>query len=170
VAGQFKIRFWIVEGLRSKVGSKEFLDVLWDHDIFGTAESWAGLEVYEINGFISYSKGRTKVMRFGRNPGGLVVYIRQGISKRVTEIATNMEEIVWVGVSKNRNIKTEICIGFIYNAPQTSRWFYHNFTRELEEEMKELSDQFFNTEFVIVGDMNSRVGIRQINLPHIRMF
>jgi hypothetical protein len=32
--------------------------------------------------------------------------------------------------------------------------------------MKELSDWFLNTEFVIVGDMNSRVGIMQINLPH----
>jgi hypothetical protein len=32
--------------------------------------------------------------------------------------------------------------------------------------MKELSDWFLNTEFVIVGDMKSRVGIRQINLLH----
>jgi hypothetical protein len=104
-----------VEGLRSKVCSKDFLDVLWDHDIFGIADSWAGLEVYEINVFISFSKGRTKVTKSGRNPGGLVVYIREGICKRITEIATNMEEILWVGVSKKLNAKAEICIGFIYN-------------------------------------------------------
>jgi hypothetical protein len=67
-----------VEGLKSKVCSKDFLDVLWDHDIFWIAESWAGLEVYEINGFISFLKGRTKVTKFGWNPGGLVVYIERG--------------------------------------------------------------------------------------------
>jgi hypothetical protein len=32
--------------------------------------------------------------------------------------------------------------------------------------MKELNDRFLNSEFVIVGDMKSRVGIMQINLPH----
>jgi hypothetical protein len=71
-----------------------------------------------------------------------------------------------VGVSKKRNSKAEICIGFVYNAPQSSRWHNSKFTRELEEDMKELSDRFLNAEFVIVGDMNSRVGIMQINLPH----
>jgi hypothetical protein len=133
VAGQFKVGFWNVEGLRSKVCSKHFLDVLWNHDIFGIAECWAGLEVYEINGFISFSKGRTKVAEFGRNPEGLVVYIGEGISKRVTEVTTNMKE---VGVSKKRYSKAEICIGFVYNAPQSSRWYNPNFTRELEEDMK----------------------------------
>jgi hypothetical protein len=71
-----------------------------------------------------------------------------------------------VGVIKKRYSKVEICIGFVYNAPQSS-WLYNpNFTRELEEDMKELSDRFLNAEFVIVGDTNSRVGIMQINLPH----
>jgi hypothetical protein len=105
----------------------------------------AGLEVYEINSFISYSKGMSKVTKFGRNPGRLVVHIREGISKRVAEIVMNMKEIIWVGVSKERNSKKEICMGFIYNASQTSSWYSPNFTRELEEEMKELSDQFLNT-------------------------
>jgi hypothetical protein len=71
------------------------------------------------------------------------VFIREGISKRVTEIALNMKMILWVGVSKKRNSKVEICIDFVYNAPQSSRWYNPNFTRELEEELKELSDRFF---------------------------
>jgi hypothetical protein len=79
-----------------------------------------------------------------------------------------MKEILCVVVSKKRNSKVEICIGFVYNAPQASRWYNPNFTRELDEEMKELSDQFLNTEFVIVGDMNSRIGIMKINLLNTR--
>jgi hypothetical protein len=77
-----------------------------------------------------------------------------------------MKEILWVSVSKKRNSKVKICIGFIYSAPQASPWYNPNFTRELDEEMKELSDQFLNTEFMIVGDTNSRIGIMQINLLH----
>jgi hypothetical protein len=113
VAGKFKVGFWNVEGLKSKVCSKDFLDVSVIMMFFVIAESWAGLEVYEINDFISFSKGRTKVAKFGRNPGGLVVYIGEGISKRVTEITTNMKEVLWVGVSKKRYSKVEICIGFV---------------------------------------------------------
>jgi hypothetical protein len=57
-------------------------------------------------------------------------------------------------------------IGFVYNAPQTSQCYNPNFIRELEEEIKELSDRFLNTEFVTVGDMNSKAGTMKINLPH----
>jgi hypothetical protein len=84
----------------SNMSQPTAFDVLWNHDIFGITESWAGQEVYEINGFISFSKGRTKVTKFGTNPGGLLVYIREGISKRVTEIPTNMKEILWVGMRR----------------------------------------------------------------------
>jgi hypothetical protein len=47
------------------------------------------------------------VAKFSRNPGGIVVYIGEGISKRVTEITTNMKEVLWVCVIKKRNSKVE---------------------------------------------------------------
>jgi hypothetical protein len=130
----FEIGFWNVEGLRRKVGNKHFLDVRCDHDIFGIAESWAGLEVFEINGFISYSKGRSRVAKLGRNPAGLVVYIRKRISERVTEISTNVEEKYgWVlGRRGTQKIQVGLCMGFVCSAPQTSRWYDPNSTRELE--------------------------------------
>jgi hypothetical protein len=112
----FNVGFWHVDGLRSKAGSKEFLDVLWDNDVFGTVGSLAGLEVYEVNGFIRYLKVRSRVTKFGRHAGRLLVYIRMGIGKRVTDIAMNMKEIIWVGVSKKRKTKIEICVGFVCNA------------------------------------------------------
>jgi hypothetical protein len=69
------------------------------------------------------------------------------------------------GYEKSKS-KVEICIGFVYNASQTSRWHNPNFTRELDEEVKELSERYLNTDFFIVGDMNCQVTIMQINLPH----
>jgi hypothetical protein len=41
-------------GAQEQSLQQRFLDVLWNHDIFGIAESWAGQEVYETNGFISF--------------------------------------------------------------------------------------------------------------------
>jgi hypothetical protein len=34
--------------------------------------------------------------------------------------------------------------------------------------MQEIRDRFANMEFLIIGDMNSRTGIKQINLPHLQ--
>jgi hypothetical protein len=56
-----------------------------------------------MNSFVSYSKGRNKVIKFGRNVGGLIMYIREGISKRGTEIVMNMKDIIWKGVSEKRS-------------------------------------------------------------------
>jgi hypothetical protein len=38
VAGLLKIGFLNVEGLRKKVGNKDFFDLLGDHDVFRSAE------------------------------------------------------------------------------------------------------------------------------------
>jgi hypothetical protein len=38
-----------------------------------------------------------KIAKYGRNGRGLTVYVRDNISKRVTEILVNMKEILWIG-------------------------------------------------------------------------
>jgi hypothetical protein len=48
VAGVLKIGFLNIEVLHNKLGTTEFLDLLRAQDILGTAESWAGLETYNI--------------------------------------------------------------------------------------------------------------------------
>jgi hypothetical protein len=47
------------------------------------------------------------------------------------------------------------------------KWCNPNFTRDLEEEIGELREQFLNAEFIIMCDMNSRIGMMQINQPHV---
>jgi hypothetical protein len=43
-----------------------------------------------------YFYGRTKIVKFGRNPGDFVAYIRKGISEGLTEVSTRMSEITWL--------------------------------------------------------------------------
>jgi hypothetical protein len=153
-----------VEGLRTKLRNNNFLDFASDHDIIGVAESWARQEVFEIHGFINYSKGRLRTARYGRNPEGLAIFVREGISRLIVDIPTVMKELIWVGVKERESAQVKICIGFVYNAPQSSKWCNPNFTRDLEEEIGRFREQFPNTEFIIMGDVNSRIGTMQINL------
>jgi hypothetical protein len=58
-----------------------------------------GLRLNEGSGYVSYFKGRFEVAKYGRNPGGLTVYIREHhISRRAAEILARMKEIFCVGV------------------------------------------------------------------------
>jgi hypothetical protein len=60
------------------------------------------------------------VAKFVKNNEGLIVYIREGTGKRVAEIVRDMEGITWVSVSKKRNSKIKVHMGFVYSASQTS--------------------------------------------------
>jgi hypothetical protein len=51
------------------------------------------------------------------------------------DIPKVMKEIIWVGVKEREGAQVKICIGFVYNAPQSSKWCNQNFTRDLEEEI-----------------------------------
>jgi hypothetical protein len=77
-----------------------------------------------------------------------------------------MKEVIWTGLKAKTNSDVELCMGFIYNAPQNSRWYNLNFTLDLEEEVNLLRDLYPLTEILIMGDMNSRIGDKQVSLPH----
>jgi hypothetical protein len=64
------------------------------NDVFGFVESWARFQTYNIKEKTSYIKGRNMTSRFGRNPRGLVVYVKNSISKKVIEIPTEMKEVI----------------------------------------------------------------------------
>jgi hypothetical protein len=146
VAGPLKIVFLNIEGLRNKLGNNDFLALLAAHDIFGIAESWAGFEKFDVRGYTGYVKGRGRIEKFGRNPEGLIVYRKDSINNRVKEIQTTVKEVIWIGLKAKTNSDVELCMGFIYNAPQNSWWYNPNFTLEFEEEVNLMRDLYPLTE------------------------
>jgi hypothetical protein len=103
---------------------RTFLDSLRKNDVFGLAESWAEFETYKIKGYTSYIKGSNKTARFGRNPGGLVVYVKNSINsinKKVIEMPTEMKEVIWIGIKSKTSPCIKVCECFIHQAPQNSR-------------------------------------------------
>lgn len=115
MAGLLKIGFLNVEGLRKKVGNKDFLDLLGDHDVFRSAEL---CRIWSLWGKDQKVAWKEKA-KFSRNLGGLVDYVREGLDNRVTKMSTNMKAIIWLGVRKKRNLQKEICMGFVYSASET---------------------------------------------------
>jgi hypothetical protein len=88
----------------------------------------------------------------------LAVYIREEIGKGIKEIGSDMKEILWLKTREECSLHMEICIGFIYNAPPNSRWYIPNFMGELEKEINGLRDKYPKTEFLLMGDLNCRIG------------
>jgi hypothetical protein len=62
----------------------------------GLAESLTGLEKFVTRGYKSFIKGRYKITRYGRHPGGLVVYVKNIIDKYVEEVVKEMKEIILI--------------------------------------------------------------------------
>jgi hypothetical protein len=61
-------------------------------------------------------------------------------AKNVTEIPTEMKEVMWIGVKCKTSPYIKVCMSFIYKAPQNSRWYNPNFTKELEGDIYNLRD------------------------------
>lgn len=57
--------------------------------VFDSEKSCAGFETCNVKGCISYIKGSKNIAIFGRNPGGLVVSVKNIVGKKVIEILTN---------------------------------------------------------------------------------
>jgi hypothetical protein len=57
------------------------------------------------------------------------VYVKNSLSKNVIEIATEMKEVIWIGIKSKLSPCIKVCISFIYNAPQNSRWYNPKFTK-----------------------------------------
>jgi len=57
-------------------------------------QSLTGLEKFVTRGYKSFIEGSYKITRYGRNPGGLVVYVKNIIDKYVEEIVKEMKEII----------------------------------------------------------------------------
>jgi hypothetical protein len=92
VAGILRVGFINTEGLKSKSQNKNCRGLLEQNKIPGTAESWKGVEKCEIRGYKTFNKSRCKLTRHRRNPGGLVLYVKNINDQYVREM--KMEKII----------------------------------------------------------------------------
>ena len=82
-----------------------FLDLL--DKTKSVRESCRGIDKFEIRGYMSFIKGKGKVTRYGRNPGGLVVYVKNIIDQCFEEMVTKKSKQLkkLIGYKWNDNYK-----------------------------------------------------------------
>ena len=94
------------------------------------------------------------------------MYVKNITEPIVNEIVTEKEEIIWIRRKDQIALSIKMCLGFLYCSPTNSKWFNVNFIRDLNEEMNMLRDTYSNTETLIMGDVNCRIGEEQVELSH----
>jgi hypothetical protein len=72
---------------------------------------------------------------FGRNTIVLILYINNAICEGATE-SLQMKERLWTGVRSNITSHLGLIISFLHNAPQNSKQYNPNITKQLYEGIK----------------------------------
>ena len=134
--------------------------------MIGLVENWTGLEKYEIRGYKYFIKGRCKITRYQKNPGGLVACVKNIIDQYEEGIVTEMEEIIWIGIKDKIALSIKLYVGCLYCPTVNSKWFNVSFIRALNQEINMLRDKYCNAEFLIMGNFNFRKG-GKVELPHL---
>ena len=146
-----------IEGLsKSRLEQEEIVALFETCDIVGFCEVWvSGLDSLEVDGWsIFASKFKARRSRFGRIPGGLVVYVKNINLPFFEELSFDCEDIIWL---KFERYAEQVVFGFAYNPPPGSVYVNADFFEELEHEVATLYDRGLE-KVILLGDLNSRTG------------
>ena len=159
----FSIGFHNVEGLHSDCEC--FLPDIADsviNDINFIAKCWNCDHDKELTGFQHfYENGfKTPGVKTGRASGGLLLYVRNNISKYV-KILKKTPYCIWVEVDKVlfTNLEQNLIVCGQYIPPINSKYYNQNSLDSLNSDIDNFCDN--TTPLILVGDLNARTG----NLP-----
>lgn len=124
-------------------------------EIIALYETWTD-ESPELEGYAQFKKNTKKDAARGRKSGGIVMYIKKKRSRKITELKSKLNNVVWVRIIENEE---NLIIGGAYRNPENSRYEEEDFFGILEEEIEELKVQNPNAEFVMGGDLNARIAL-----------
>ena len=161
---QLKIVSWNVNGARTKLEKSTVYNFLYQFDMIGLNEVKTDLPV-SLPGYVSYKS----IASGGTHRGGTVLLLRRSLQSGVISVDTGMEGQVWVRLS----YAPDILFGFVYIPPSDSPYFNPVLISAIQEKIKTAN---FNTEFVILGDMNARFGasirdwIACVDVPDIHSY
>ena len=143
------------------MGEGELFYQLNDLDMLGVVETWMGEgEEIELEEHIYEGKVRKKIGGRGRHPGGVGVFMKKTIMKKIKVEKTRMDELMWVMYSYGGRNEI-LAIGIIYNHPVGSKYYNERFYVELDEEINRIKTKFKEAQICLMGDFNARVGRKE---------
>ena len=155
-----------VEGLSKKLCEDDYVEFVHSHDIFCFQETFThenfDFSIY-FNEFEHFHKPGVKLNEKGRRSGGIAVLIKKTVSKFIQQINYDEGNILCFKVDKKATgTDCDIILIMTYIHPYQSS-FYNDKDVEsslvyLEECITMVSERFTNLHYLIMGDLNSRIG------------
>jgi len=154
---------WNVNGLTSKLGEPGFVDYIKSFDICCLLETFTTVNfdfsTYFDEYKILHSPAR-KLSHHGRRSGGVIVMIKACIESLVSEIQVNYDNIIAFKIS-NFTFGNVIVV-CVYVPPIDSPYYKERDITcniiVLEDVLLQVQETFPDSEILICGDMNARIG------------
>ena len=170
-----KIASWNIDGLYSNISGvrmckfsdpavKQILNL---HDIICLVETHCNIENYPyLEGYKLVLHNRKKSKRAKRASGGIIIAMKNHISKGVTVKCNNNSEIIWIKLNRKYfGLEKDIFMATVYISPANS-----SFTSKrddlfelLEKDIARFSKWGF---CILCGDLNSRTSIDNDFVSH----
>ena len=150
----------------AKKSNVDFVNILSKNDIIFLYETWTSAE-FDINfsGYISHTFYRTFQNRNAKRcSGGVALYYKESLQDGIQIVKNQLNTMIWVKFDRNFfNLDDDVYISGTYIWCEDSP-AYNIVDVDLFELLENDVDYFsnFGTVFII-GDMNSRVGLKMIS-------
>ena len=159
-----KIMHYNIEGVLSethgsKLNDEDFIAVVQGHDIVALTETHAGYDDnLEIPGYVVKSLVRPKSSRARKYSGGIVLAIKKSISRSVTVIESESDNIIWAKINR-RGAGKDLLIGIVYISPINSS-YTNNVLPNQYKTWEILEDEIMKFKSIynicLLGDFNAR--------------
>lgn len=153
----------IAGGLKRKWTSPDIQNLITRHDIFCFIESWLSPDdsCPSIDDYMTFrSERKNKHKNARRHSGGLLIYCKKSIFGGITKLNNNHSDIQWLKLDKTFfGLTHDLYMCIIYIRPETSPG---NSDVDVFDLLRQDVEKYSNIgQVAILGDLNSRVGLRQ---------
>lgn len=135
-----------MNGVKTKLEKCEIKNLLLEYDIIALNEIRTSLPV-TFSGYVAYRSRKVAAS----HRGGTLVLVKNCLASCVRSVDTSVIDQVWI---EFKNVP-KVVFGFVYVPPSDSPYFSFDSFSALRNK---LQNRYFDTQFVIVGDMNTRFG------------
>ena len=156
---------WNVEGLLGKLGNKDFINFIKEHDIICLTETFLkySSKLDCFSEFLQFSKPAIKISHQGRHSGGVLVLVKKHLENLVELIDFNEDNMVWLKLDKKMfSVEKNILMCGAYVCPMGSPYYTEinnsvvSAISIIEECILKCIQKFTDVYFLLCGDFNSR--------------
>ena len=146
-------------GGKNKLCHDDLINKIKDHHIFGTQETKLGKNTAapDIEGYTKFRSD--KIKKGTRESGGSIIYIKRTVARGVRLLSKRSDDtgdVIWLKLRKEFfSLDEDIILSYCYIRPNATMEAYEIFRNEIEDFSRKGM-------VILMGDLNSRIGCKEI--------